>query len=923
MLVATIATIHVLSDAELATWGGSPVPSCPMMMASHAGQAAVGFPLQAMDIDVTAVGITATIELMQQFVNRSAVPMEATYIFPMPDRMAVRRFRMECNGRVIEGTIDERGAARAQYDHAIAQGQRAAIAEEERPGVFTMRVGNVMPGEAPIVRLSLVGPLGVDDGEVTLHFPLVVAPRYTAGNVLGGPQAGDGTAQDTDAVPDASRVAPPVRIAGHGQAVRLSGRVSFHGGQAGVSAVSTSLPMVVSPTDGTLQLNLANGQQLNRDLIVRWQLAGTAMTSNLTCVDDADGAAGTFSLLVIPPTSTTMAQRPRDVVFIVDRSGSMQGWQMVVARRAVARMVDSLNHNDRFAVMAFDDRIEQPIFDGGRALVVATDRNRFVAVEFLAKVDARGGTEMEQPLALAATTLAQSPMGRERVIVLATDGQITGEEQILGRLTPLLQGTRVFTIGIDRNVNVGFLRRLAGVGAGLFELVESEDRLDQVMSKIHGRIGMPMLSSLGIDGEGLAIDPRTVTPARLPDVYAGAPLLITGRYHGKASAQARVQLRGVQFGSEFAETSSQRVEQQSFLERYALASVWARARLRDLEDRYAAGGQSFPAREELEQEMIQLSKLFSVLCRFTAFVAVDRSEVANRTGYQQRVIQAVEQTESKKSSEAQPNTFAQTMTGVGRPPSARRQEVTGAPSGGALDRGRATNPQANANISYSVAAPAKSTSVKYEFDAEDESFDLASPSAVYAEAEGAPAGFATPHYAPAPSFARAPAAPPSASARPAQMSMPKSATPGSVWSPPPSSSTNAMPLPPKLPKDSVAPIDMSAYVVRLREIATALSAACANDQAMALRIEATRLRQWVDDASSTQLAPQLVAAIDAIARDIERLVRATKVDQAALAVLIASIGEVVVNSTATPPAPAPGPTPASAPRQPFWKRGSR
>ncbi len=116
---------------------------------------------------------------------------------------------------------------------------------------------------------------------------------------------------------------------------------------------------------------------------------------------------------------------------------------------------------------------------------------------------------------------------------------------------------------------------------------------------------------------------------------------------------------------------------------------------------------------------------------------------------------------------------------------------------------------------------------------------------------------------------------------------------------------------------------MSAYVVRLREIATALSAACANDQAMALRIEATRLRQWVDDASSTQLAPQLVAAIDAIARDIERLVRATKVDQAALAVLIASIGEVVVNSTATPPAPAPGPTPASAPRQPFWKRGSR
>ena len=908
MMVASIATIHVLSDAELAMWGGSPVPSCPMMMASHAGQAVVGFPLQAMDIDVTAVGITASIELMQQFVNRSAVPMEATYIFPMPDRMAVRRFRMECNGRVIEGTIDERGAARAQYDHAIAQGQRAAIAEEERPGVFTMRVGNVMPGEAPVVRLSLVGPLGVDDGEVTLQFPLLVAPRYTAGNVLGGPQAGDGTAQDTDAVPDASRVAPPVRIAGHGQAVRLSGRVAIHGGQAGVSSVSTSLPMVVSPTDGTMQLNLANGQQLNRDLIVRWQLAGAAMSSTLTCVDDADGAAGTFSLLVIPPTSTVMAQRPRDVVFIVDRSGSMQGWQMVAARRAVARMVDTLNHNDRFAVMAFDDRIEQPTFDGGRALVVATDRNRFVAVEFLAKVDARGGTEMEQPLALAATTLAQSPMERERVIVLATDGQITGEDQILSRLTPLLQGTRVFTIGIDRNVNVGFLRRLAGVGAGLFELVESEDRLDQVMSKIHGRIGMPMLNNLVLDGEGLAIDPRTVSPARLPDVYAGAPLLITGRYRGKASAQARVQLRGVQFGSEFAETTGQRVEQQSFLERYALASVWARARLRDLEDRYAAGGQSFPAREALEQEMIQVSKTFSVLCRFTAFVAVDRTEVANRTGYQQRVIQAVEQTESKKSSEAQP----------------RRMAPIAAPGGGALGRGRATIPQADGNIAYSVAAPSLASPVMYESDADDAAFDLASPSAVYAEEEKerASSGYAAQNYAPAPSFARAPAAPPSVSSPPAQMPMAKSvaSAPAGMRSPLPS--TNAVP-PPKAAKAMAATSEMTAYFARLREIATALSAACANHQAMVLRIEATRLRQWVDDAGSTHVAPQLVAGIDAIARDIERLVRATNVDQAALAVLIARIGEVIATSTAVPPSTGPGPAPAPAPRQPFWKRGPR
>jgi Ca-activated chloride channel homolog len=143
-------------------------------------------PLAAMDVDARIVGTIAAIELAQTFVNTTGAVIEATYIFPLPDRAAVHRFRMEVAGRVIEGVVEERGAAREQYDEAIAKGHRAAITEEERAGVFTLRVGNLMPGEAATVRLSLVGPLPVDDGEVTLRFPLVVAPRYMPGARLGG-----------------------------------------------------------------------------------------------------------------------------------------------------------------------------------------------------------------------------------------------------------------------------------------------------------------------------------------------------------------------------------------------------------------------------------------------------------------------------------------------------------------------------------------------------------------------------------------------------------------------------------------------------------------------------------------------------------------------------------------------------------------
>src|SRR5262249_33264834 len=145
-----------------------------------------------------------------------------TYIFPLPDRAAVTRFRMEVAGRVIEGVLQERAQARKEYEQAIQAGHRAAITEEDRPNVFTLRVGNLMPGEQATVRLTLVGPLPTSDGEATFRFPLVVAPRYIPGKPLPGPSVGDGTAPDTDAVPDASRITPPVLLLGYPNPVCLS-----------------------------------------------------------------------------------------------------------------------------------------------------------------------------------------------------------------------------------------------------------------------------------------------------------------------------------------------------------------------------------------------------------------------------------------------------------------------------------------------------------------------------------------------------------------------------------------------------------------------------------------------------------------------------------------------------------------------------
>ncbi|GID64948.1 hypothetical protein Acy02nite_28290 [Actinoplanes cyaneus] len=578
-------------------------------------------PLDRLDVQAAINGLVARTEVTAEFVNGHDTALEATYVFPLPDRAAVTGLTMTADDRTVTAELQERGAARERYDEAIAAGQRASIAEEERPDVFTMRAGNILPGERVVVRLSLVGPLPYEDGAATFRFPLVVAPRYIPGTMLAGPAAGDGQAADTDAVPDASRISPPVLLPGFPNPLRLSVGVTVDPAGLELGEVRSSLH-TVTEEDGTLRI--APGERADRDFVLRLAYAPGGQTA--VAVPDGEGGEGTYQLVVLPPAETA-TPRPKDVVLLLDRSGSMGGWKMVAARRAAARVIDTLTAADRFAVLTFDHQVERP--DGLESgLSEATDRHRFRAVEHLARADARGGTELLSPLTTGLGLLADST-GRDRVLVLVTDGQVGNEDQIVHEVTPLIGGTRLHTIGIDRAVNAGFLGRLAALGAGRAELVESEDRLDEAMEHIHRRIGAPLVTGLSIAGEGFAPLDGTRSPQRLPGLYPGVPLVITGRYAGDAAGSLTVTGK-TRDDQEFQTMIAvqERAEQ-------AIVKQWARARLRDLEDAYAAGD------HELERQIIDTSLRFGVLCRFTAYVAVDE-RVVNEGGTVRKVTQPVE-----------------------------------------------------------------------------------------------------------------------------------------------------------------------------------------------------------------------------------------------------------------------------------------
>ncbi|GLW12073.1 hypothetical protein Misp01_72010 [Microtetraspora sp. NBRC 13810] len=644
-------------------------------------------PLESVDVSARVAGLIAGVEVVQGFRNPCDVPLEATYVFPLPDRAAVTRFLMEADDRVVEGVLKERGQARADYDAAVAAGKRAAIAEEDRPDVFTIRVGNILPGEKVRIRLTLSQPLPYEDGAATFRFPLVVAPRYIPGLPIDGDQAGRGTAPDTDAVPDASRITPPVLLPGFPDPVRLSLAVDVEPAGLDLREMRSSLHVVTA--EGT-SVRLQPGERLDRDFILR--LAFDASTSLVLAPDPDAAGTGTFALTVVPPAEEP-ARVPRDVVLLLDRSGSMGGWKMVAARRAAARIVDTLTTADRFAVLSFDHVVERPerLPEG---LCEATDRNRYRAVEHLSRLEARGGTELLAPLQQGLALLGDS--ARERVLVLVTDGQVGNEDQILERAGAGLSGVRVHTVGIDRAVNAGFLGRLAGLGAGRCELVESEDRLDEAMEHIHRRIGAPLVTDLSLKAEGVDLLPDTIT--HLGSLFSGVPLTVSGRYHappaeepaprddapagtaagvtesgpgtsrapeavpdlGRASGAvpdlgqasgavpdlgqasgavpdlgrasgAAVTVRGLAGGGRPWERRVAGVASGN----PAIRAIWARAHLRALEDRYATGDHA------LEQAIVDVSLRYGVLCRFTAFVAID-SRVVAEGGSKHHVIQPVE-----------------------------------------------------------------------------------------------------------------------------------------------------------------------------------------------------------------------------------------------------------------------------------------
>ncbi len=603
----------------------------------------IALPLSGVDIAARVADRVASVTVKETFRNTYSEHLEAVYIFPLSGGCAVSNFELRVGDRVIKGKVEERGEARRQYRQAIDDGKRAALLESERDDVFTVQVGNLPPGEDVVVLLTYSERLPFfEDGKTEIRLPLVVAPRYIPGKPLDRDQVGSGWNVDTTVVGDASRISPPRLAAGFDPKVSLNISVELllndAAGNQSLSDLSCSQHATRLALDsGNVKVELSRtDERLNRDFVLRWRLCQAEVKSALLVHRLADGTAyGMLSIL--PPKRDGYLGAPRDVVFVLDRSGSMAGIKMTSAARSCSILLSTLGPEDRFAIQAFDTSCQWLLPAGTSrskdffhcADQAGLDRGE----KFLHGIDARGGTELDRALgsALEAINNRQGKDGRVPVLVVLTDGEVGDESRILKRIQNQLGDARLFCLGIDTAVNDGLLRRVASLGGGTATFVEPGTQLEEALLSVGRDIGNPLVVDLEIEGALSLVDKSSLAPGRIPDLFAGRAVTAFFKMGGKGQVTVKGRLSDGGIFKEKVET----VE----VDLPAIAQLWAKARIGDLEDSFRVQPQ---AQNQLRKQIVDLSVQHCLLTRFTAFVVVDESEIVNADSPVRQVVQPVE-----------------------------------------------------------------------------------------------------------------------------------------------------------------------------------------------------------------------------------------------------------------------------------------
>jgi Ca-activated chloride channel family protein len=603
VVVAAICTLLV---PLVAAAQGDRVPAektlSPFFVVEGGDPAIDRLPLKDTRVEVAITGVIADVTVRQVYENRGTRPIHARYVFPASTRAAVYDMTMTVGDVITAARIRERKRAAREFEVAKKEGKSASLLEQSRPNVFTMKIANVLPGDTISVELKYTELLVPTDGVYEFVYPTVVGPRYS--------EKTEGQASSEDEfvkAPYTHQVEAP--------------RSEFH--LSGVVSTGVPLQDLASPSHqldvrwssaGRSEITLADSDRLagNRDFILRYRLAGEEITSGLLLYQSRN--ENFFLLMAEPPRVVEPEEVPsREYIFVLDVSGSMNGYPLDTAKKLMSDLANVLRPSDTFNVVVFAD---------GSATfaplsVPATRANLARALQFIGQKNGGGGTRLLAALERAVAIPRQAEASRS--IVLVTDGYIEAEADVFDYVRAQRNAVNVFAFGIGSSVNRFLIEGIARAGLGEPFIVTEPGEAGEAAARLRRYIDTPVLTGIDVTFNGFAA--YDVEPGTVPDLFASRPIIVVGKWRGSAAGSIDISGRT---GRGVYRTSIAVSPSSADIRHAALRHLWARTRIADLSD----FGPSAPS-EERVADITSLGLNYGLLTRYTSFVAVQ--EIVRRT----------------------------------------------------------------------------------------------------------------------------------------------------------------------------------------------------------------------------------------------------------------------------------------------------
>lgn len=568
-------------------------------------------PLKHTDVQATVSGYVSRVCVKQQFHNPYKEKIEAVYTFPLPQDAAVDEMTMQVGNRLIKGSIKLKEQARRTYEDARSQGHVASLLDQERPNIFTQAVANIEPGQNIDIEIKYVNLLKYENGAYAFVFPTVVGPRFIPGRGVG--RSGNGIASDTEIVPDASKVSPPTAApgerAGHDISISLDIDACVP-----IQSISSKLHDVdIQKTQANRALVKLKGKDKipNKDFVLSWNLAQESLSSGYLAHKVGD--EGFFSLMLVPPkkVSSETAQ-PKEMVFLIDCSGSQHGKPIEKAKETMRYIMEHMNPQDSFQLVSFNNGCT--IFPDKPEIASRSLLDRSLSV--LNELQAQGGTWM----APAVERVCRMPRvdHRLRIVTFMTDGYVGNDFEVLSLIRKFRNDSRWFSFGTGNSVNRFLIDGIASEGGGEADYVLLNSSADEVGKKFYDRIKSPVLTDIKLSFEGVEV--KDIYPKEVSDLWAQRPLYFTGRY--TKAGKGKVVLSGFAGGKPYKQELAIVLPEEEKAND-AIPSVWARAKVERLMREDWQGLQLGSFQPELKEDIVKTALKYHLMSQFTSFVAVE------------------------------------------------------------------------------------------------------------------------------------------------------------------------------------------------------------------------------------------------------------------------------------------------------------